>query len=286
MKKKYMPGYLKKLLISISVTTIFIFCIHIDLLLEIDGCLQLSRCLLSVGGIVLINIAVLHTYDQICNVYRRLIHQEIVNLKIKTGNHYYDHLENSHNEIRKLNHNMKNELLTVLGLLKAHKNGEAERMLENSLSAIKSTEIQKYTPNHVLNYLLTEKIKEATESNVSVCVHCLIPEHFSLNNDVIAIIFGNLLDNAIEACEKITDAEKKIDINIKYHQHQLYIQISNNMNPDIFDYRLQSTKKDGKSHGFGLESVKQIVNEYSGIFKIRTEGNRFYVNIILWDMDC
>lgn len=285
MKKKNIPGYLKGLLISISVTTVFIFCIHIDLFLKIEGCIQLSRCVLSVGGIFLINIVILYVYNQICEIYKRLINQEIVNLKIKTGNHYYDNLEKSQNEIRKINHNMKNELLTVLGLLKAHKNVEAELMLEDTLSAIKSTEIQKYTPNNVLNYLLTEKIRAADESNICVNVHSLIPDHFSLNNDVIAIIFGNLLDNAIEACEKITEAEKMIDINIKYHQKQLYIEISNDINLKSFNNSLKSTKKNGKNHGFGLESVKQIVNGYSGIFNTRTEKNRFFVNVILWDMD-
>ncbi|MGW9531216.1 ATP-binding protein [Paenibacillus terrae] len=100
-----------------------------------------------------------------------------------------------------------------------------------------------------------------------------------------AVVFGNLLDNAIEGCEKVTEGKKTMDIKIKYHEKQLYIEISNTFNPVFVNSNFITHKKNRENHGFGLKSVKQIVKENSGILDIRTVADRFCVNIILWDLE-
>ncbi|WP_253806630.1 sensor histidine kinase [Paenibacillus polymyxa] len=180
---------------------------------------------------------------------------------------------------------MRNELLTLKGLLKENNVEATEGVIEEILSDIKSTETQKYTPNNVLNYVLTEKINLATEKNITVSIDSFLPEKFSLNNNIIAVVFGNLLDNAIEGCDKITEGTKTIDIKIKFHEKRLYIEISNTFNPVFVNSNFKSNKKNRKNHGFGLKSVKQIVKENSGILDIRTVKDRFCVHIILWDLE-
>lgn len=68
--------------------------------------------------------------------------------------------------------------MTLQGLLKDQRNKEADAFIKEILSDIGNTVTQKYTPNYVLNYLLTEKISLATEKNVLVTIDCFLPENF------------------------------------------------------------------------------------------------------------
>lgn len=68
-----------------------------------------------------------------------------------------------------------------------------------------------------------------------------------MSNNVIANVFGNLLDNAIEACDKIIEGEKSIDIKIKYHERQLYLEVSNSYNPKFLNSSLVTKKRIGKT---------------------------------------
>ena len=61
--------------------------------------------------------------------------------------------------------------------------------------------------------------------------HIYIPEDMKVNDADMIIILGNLLDNAIEACEKIKEeAEKRIVLKIRYSMGNLFIQIKNTYN--------------------------------------------------------
>ncbi|GBK62736.1 ATP-binding protein [Paenibacillus macerans] len=215
------------------------------------------------------------------HIYKELLDQQSLNCATKSAMRYYDYLDKSQNDIRKIKHDMRNTLLTLQGLLIDRRLDEAEKVTAEILAEIKNTETQKYTPDNVLNYLLSEKIRLAAAKNIKVSVHCLLPEAISLNNKIISVIFGNLLDNAIEACDKVTEGEKEINLNIKYCQAQLYIEISNSFNPKVTGRRLATNKLNRREHGFGLKSIKQIVQRNSGILDIKTNENKFYVSILL-----
>ncbi|MGW8959355.1 ATP-binding protein [Paenibacillus sp. NPDC055715] len=277
------PHYLYVFLLVVPIITLGLLCNRFDLILRSDRIPIEWLSVIFMIGILLINIIVLIIYEQLSQMYGEMMEQELLSFNFKTKNNHYDNLEKSQKEIRKIRHNMKNELLILKGLLKENNREAAEEYIEEILSDIKCTETQKYTPNNVLNYVLTEKINLATEKNILVNVDSFLPEKFSLNNKIIAVVFGNLLDNAVEGCDKISEGEKTIDIKIKYHERQLYIEISNTFNPGFINSNFISNKKNRRNHGFGLKSVKQIVKENSGILDIRTVEDRFYVNIILWD---
>ncbi|KAF6583895.1 MULTISPECIES: sensor histidine kinase [Paenibacillus] len=277
--------YLYMCLYAVPIITLCLSCSHFDLILRSGKNPNEWLSVISMIGVLSINIIMLIIYEQLSRMYGEIIEQELLNFNLKAENIHYDNLEKSQKEIRRIKHDMKNELLTLKGLLKENNVEAAEGFIEGILSDIKCTETQKYTPNNVLNYVLTEKINLATKKSIVVNVDSFLPEKFSLNNNIIAVVFGNLLDNAIEGCDKVTVGKKTMDIKLKYHEKQLYIEISNTFNPLFVNSNFISNKKNRKNHGFGLKSVKQIVKENSGILDIRTGGDRFCVNIILWDLE-
>ncbi|MGW9531199.1 sensor histidine kinase [Paenibacillus terrae] len=160
------PHYLYVCLLAVPIITLCLLCGHFDLILRSGKYPSEWLNVISMIGVLSINIIMLIIYEQLSQMYSEMIEQELLNFNLRTENNHYDNLEKSQKEIRKIRHNMKNKLLTLKGLLKENGREAAEGFIEEILSDIKCTETQKYTPNNVLNYVLTEKINLATEKNI------------------------------------------------------------------------------------------------------------------------
>ena len=96
-------------------------------------------------------------------------------------------------------------------------------------------------------------------------------------------LFGNLLDNAIEAVKKLDAPEKRIiALNIKPAEEMLTIGLSNYYQGTVeLEGGLPRTSKEDKNyHGFGMKSVKRIVEQYGGALTLRVADNMFRVSIL------
>ena len=94
-----------------------------------------------------------------------------------------------------------------------------------------------------------------------------------------------MLDNAIEATEKLEDEEEKqIFIKLIYQKKRLFIEIRNPYRGSLKKGRsgdYLSGKKDQENHGIGLKSVRKVVEKYDGTLDIHTENQQFQITIIL-----
>lgn len=103
----------------------------------------------------------------------------------------------------------------------------------------------------------------------------------------ICSLFGNLLDNALEACEKVTDKErKKISIKIEQHMQMLFLEIKNGTDklPAKSGHTFLTSKQDKSLHGYGLKSVERIVTRYDGDLAYEMEDGMFVVSITFFDL--
>lgn len=91
------------------------------------------------------------------------------------------------------------------------------------------------------------------------------------------ILLGNLLDNAIEAEEKL-EGMREINLCIR-EEKMIYIKIKNRIGPDEVGNTTRTTKENEEFHGFGLQSVNEIVDKYNGIIQIEKCSNYFEVEI-------
>lgn len=95
-------------------------------------------------------------------------------------------------------------------------------------------------------------------------------------------LLSNLLDNAIEAVSKLDEDKKRIYLTIKKVRESTVIIIENytENNPVMDDGLPTTSKKDHTRHGYGLKSVKRIVDIYNGLLNISTKDNKFIVKIV------
>lgn len=138
------------------------------------------------------------------------------------------------------------------------------------------------TGNEVLDVILTEKKLHCTKKNIGLS--CIVDGKrlgFMKDSDIYSL-FGNLLDNAIEAVGPLEDGKRIIGLRVKTVGNLLSINIHNYYDKCLtFENGFpETTKKDKQYHGFGLKSVQYICEKYGGDLSINTQNNVFTINIM------
>lgn len=160
-------------------------------------------------------------------------------------------------------------------------NEDAKREISESLDLYAS---MLRTNNETLDVVLTEKSLLANKTGIyfaSIIDGDLI--NFMKPVDIYSL-FGNAVDNAIECLKDVVEDEKKvINIMVKKDRDMVRIQIENYLPamPVMIDSLPQTTKNDTRFHGFGLKSIKYLVEKYKGYMHINTDNNKFSLIVML-----
>lgn len=189
-------------------------------------------------------------------------------------------IKRNNEEISIIKHDIYNQLQIAYVAFKQN-NINAIKMLievEKELDDIKST---KYCENELLNIILSVKIEEAKKYDINI--ELKIDYFIELNMEDIDVcnIFTNLLDNSIEAAKK---SENK---NIKLYicEKNGYVIIKNENFCKCYKKneagKFETTKKDKKSHGYGIKIIEKTLEKYNGDLNIRIDNGIFSMIILL-----
>lgn len=196
--------------------------------------------------------------------------------QINTQLRHYETLDNMRREFHSFRHDYINHMQCVSALISSNKNEEAVQYI-NKLSKSKTITTKSYEcGNHILDSILTEKAETAKECDTEICLDGLFTHDFDPVD--LCVIFSNALDNAIEACRKIS-GHKVIDIKLNKQQGYQFISISNPTNGG--NDELKTTKDDKIHHGFGINNIRNAVNRHNGIFDINNGDDLFCLNVTL-----
>ena len=96
-------------------------------------------------------------------------------------------------------------------------------------------------------------------------------------------LLSNLLDNSIEAVEKLDKDKRRINLKINKAGSNTFIALSNYVEKpvEIHGHFSPTTKKDHTKHGYGMRSIEQIVRRYDGEMSIENKGHQFVTKIML-----
>ncbi|QUH19811.1 sensor histidine kinase [Alkaliphilus sp. B6464] len=199
---------------------------------------------------------------------------------------YIEHIQDVIQTLRAQRHDFNNYVSTIYGLIQLGKLEEAKKYILNlSKDVVDLNEIVNvYHP--VVGAVLNMKKEKATISKIDFNVDVDIPTKLPFDFVDLSTILGNLLDNAIEACEKIPHLSPKVDIKIYMKDIHMIIKIENSKSDKVIYNndklgRFVTTKADKENHGLGLRNVKKAVNKYNGVMKIQDKGTEFIVDIAL-----
>ena len=140
-----------------------------------------------------------------------------------------------------------------------------------------------YCSNMTVNAVLTFFSIEAQKADIQYDVSIGVPEDIKITKADLSILFGNLLENAVEACQRQTAGERRIQVRGQTTQSTLAVTIDNTYEtaPEKDRRgRFRSMKHSGP--GIGTESVKNIVARYNGVINFETKGDLFCVSVMLY----
>ena len=102
----------------------------------------------------------------------------------------------------------------------------------------------------------------------------------------LGILLGNLLDNAIEACEKCESGKREIKLHIWNVRYMFMLNLinSSSKSPEVREQQFITDKEEKNAHGMGVEQVRRIVDKYGGDINFQYSGEHFETNIIVSNM--
>ncbi len=208
--------------------------------------------------------------------------------QVKAMKKRLEEAENFYGSIRKVRHEMKNHMANIKGLAGAGEYGEIEDYIRRMDETMQELEYKYVTGNAVTDVIINDKCRRAEKAGIQ------FDADFRYGGEIpvfdMGIILNNLLDNAIEACEKLETGKGFIRLSLKRKKQFLILYVENSFDGAVPIRKgsiLPATTKQSilpgiiMEHGIGLENVRDIAERYFGGVNIKVKGDVFHVTVML-----
>ena len=141
-----------------------------------------------------------------------------------------------------------------------------------------------YCADSTVNAVLTAKENLMRQKGIRFYVKVEIGQELWMERADICALFANALDNAVEACEKLTEGQREISLEVRQGKGLLVVKTENSCLKIENGERgslPKTTKKDTANHGFGLRSIREVVKKYGGHMEIDQAAGRFTLFLYL-----
>ena len=230
---------------------------------------------------------IFYLYDTLSAAYKDKLQAA---LSIQEKEYYFAQcqlMQESVEQMKAFRHDVKSQLTTLKDYTIKGKVGDTTAYLDNLLKDVEKSETYCNTSNIAFDSIINYKLRNAKNDNIKPDLKISIPPNLNVEVVDIVAIFGNLLDNALEAVAKVE--EKIIKLDIAYDKGGLFAKVENSFNGEIkySDGKGEEEKqivslKGNNEHGYGLKNIKKSIEKYDGYMKITNTENIFSVGVFLY----
>lgn len=231
--------------------------------------------LLCVSCIWLMCLIMYFIVQQMSKDNQTKLEYELMKEKEKYSKESMEIIKRSNEELREFKHDLKNYLLPLQEAMETMPQSEMVKVWEKINQKIEDVQTLIQTGNSYVDSMINTKITLARSEKVDV--KCTILSKMEGIDDLeFCTVFGNLMDNAIEAERKVT-GKKEIIIFVEEKMGYLRLEIQNKIERSVLNENssLNTTKKDTSSHGIGHKSVKRTMQKVGGALKYYETGDLF-----------
>lgn len=214
----------------------------------------------------------LYAYRSLCRNFQAQTELQLLSQTIKAQKIYISEAQIRCEQTRAFRHDIQNHLMIISALLN-------QKKLDESLIYLQKLKIQSdalseiyHTGNAIIDVLLGEKLRHAMTDKISIDLSLRLPEICQIDDFDWCVIFANALDNAIKACQSISE-----------NQGNRFIRIAGEQQGDFYLLTFENTCLDTpmSSPGIGLSNIKFIAEKYHGTIQIEKSDAYFSLNVLL-----
>lgn len=245
--------------------------------------LRLSAVLVAI--LVFTNVVVLKVYQLLIREFEIKRNHNLLEQQVELRKEHSQEIELMLNNIRKINHNIKHNYLTLKGYLEENNITEAKQYLEEMINESIGKVSISDTGNMAIDTIVNAKYLRMVEHNISFKQDINIPAAIPFLGVDLSILIGNILENSIEANLRVDEDKRYIELYITYENNYLILTCVNSFNGLIEKTPsgiIQTIKKDKVNHGLGLESIQSICNKYRGKSHVEHSNETFTVKALLF----
>ena len=241
-----MPKETQYMLTMIPLCSLISCFLLIEVAKELISAQMVVLCMCIIFVIIITNYVIFLMIEKYTTVEEKQHEEEMIQREILYRNEYYQDMERYQEQIQDI------------------------RLAEEII----------YSANPVVNAILKVKSVKAKEKEIPMQVTTLLPQRVSVDIGDMGVLYGNLLDNAIEAAMAVEQEKRYVHVESKFQEGRLLLSIKNSKPSGTSSYQ-QTSKKDKIKHGRGIRSVRKVAEKYGGELMLKDQGEHFEAVLLL-----
>lgn len=233
-------------------------------------------------GLYVSTFLALYLYERSVRQNQTIRLQEQAEQQMRNQLKHLDEIILKQNELRRIRHDMNGHFTALKGYFDAEDIQGGKQYLGKLIDQFQQTKPTIQTGNTPLDAILNAKKSLAESKGIQFQTTIRVQKTLPIEPQDLCIIFGNALDNAIEACERLPEnMEKRIDMTLMEETQVLFCKIVNTA-PPRSDHIFATSKADSVNHGFGLNNIREALAKYDAILKIDQEDDLFILKFSIF----
>lgn len=240
-----------------------------------------SVTLLCTVGLFACVFFVLFLYDhQEQRMYIRYL-KEQEDKRLQKQIKYMDELMAGQEALNRFRHDISNQLIVLNGYLEHEDNSDGVAHIKKLMNTLGATTTIFNTGNLALDAILSTKKAMAKEKNIDFQCQIQIAEKIPMTSVDIGCVFGNALDNAIEACNRMECGHKFIKFILIEQNKKLFCKIVNSSLKENEGHFI-SVKDNPNEHGYGLLQIRETLEKYDCEARIMRDDDKVIFKFLIF----
>lgn len=194
---------------------------------------------------------------------------------------YNESIVDNNEQLRRFRHDFKGHIQVLQQYCRENEIDKMKSYLNTMVEESMINNGYKYTGNVEIDAIIRPLAKRCEEQNIKLEINGFLPHDITkLDIYDMCSIFYNLVNNAVEECERILGKAPWIRLDVANYNDCLRIFIENSAEKQKDINEIYTQKEDSKNHGIGLRTVKRVVERYDGTINITSTSDVYIVEII------
>ncbi len=232
-------------------------------------------------GLLVLNIICLYITISLSQSNRTAEELKLKEQQFKHEVQYAESVRSQYKEIRRIRHDIKQQLTTVSGLQFEGKFDKAQKYISEVTNGIEQLDMFMDVGNDFVNAILNSKLSIAKSKGIEVLCN-FSGKVEGINEYDLCNLIGNVLDNAIEAAENVGE-NAVVEVSMFSDKHKMIFTVSNSISKSVLSSnpKLKTAKDKPELHGFGVKTIKTIAAKYDGNVDFYEENLVFFCRVLL-----